>query len=126
MTMKKRQAVSQENPRGQGAGQWPRSMCGLYSLSLSVSFWPSSLSLSLCMGDGFHPPFKVEFLANTSFGARENDPYSSGRAGSHNSFLFSDTYKSLNCIKLNAKRTTPPLPKASKKKKGHRTKMAVS
>jgi len=70
------------------------------------------------MGDGFHPPFKVEFLANTSFGARENDPYSSGRAGSHNSFLFSDTYKSLNCIKLNAKRTTPPLPRASKKKKG--------
>jgi len=69
------------------------------------------------MGDGFHPPFKVEFLANTSFGARENDPYSSGRAGSHNSFLFSDTYKSLNCIKLNAKRTTPPLPRASKKKR---------
>jgi len=33
-------------------------------------------------------------------------------------FLLSDTYKSLNCIKLNAKRTSPPLPKPRKRAEG--------
>jgi len=93
MTMKKRQAVSQsiEGHKRQSNGHAACSS-STRSLSLSLFLSPSVSQFFLSvfswgLGCEFHPPFKLEFLANTSFGVRENDPYSPGRPGSHNSFF---------------------------------------